>query len=151
MNLAEIKKQKSTAVIVIGIIVGILVVLAFIGILSSVVLVSLQQARNHASEAAVRSITMTLQEYAPVYKDTNSTYKGLCADSQALQMLKSASRYSNVDKDETTFTCNAAPQAWAASVPLQTGGYWCVDSSGSRGKIIAANLGSETVCPVAAQ
>jgi len=61
--------------------IELLVVIAIIGILSSVVLASLNTARNKGEDAAVKSNLAGARAEAEIYYDTASTYEGVCAAS----------------------------------------------------------------------
>jgi prepilin-type N-terminal cleavage/methylation domain-containing protein len=54
--------------------IELLVVIAIIGILASVVLASLNTARNKGSDAAVKADMSGIRAQAEIYYDTNSRY-----------------------------------------------------------------------------
>jgi type II secretory pathway pseudopilin PulG len=127
-----------------------IVVIAIIGMLSSVVLGSLNTARGKAANSAVKSNLNNIRAQAELYYDgNNNTYTNLCLNSaNMINGLNAASTAGagNITSD----VCNANANAWAGSAPLKvaegTSNYWCVDSTGtSRGHVSA--LGSATACP----
>ena len=59
--------------------IELLVVIAIIGILSSVVLASLNSARNKGNDAAVKSNLANQRAEAEIFYDTGTTYEGVCA------------------------------------------------------------------------
>ena len=69
----------------------ILVVIAIIGILSSVVIPRLSDARDKGIDAAVKATVANLKPAAEIYYDDNfSDYTGLCADAAFADMVTSA-------------------------------------------------------------
>ncbi len=132
--------------------IELLVVIAIIGILSSVVLASLNTARGKGADAAIKSNLNNIRAQAELYYDNNSSYgtagagTGVCADTTVANALNAASNAYN--GTATADVCNvaAAGAAWAASVPLKGGGYWCVDSTGVSTSRVTA-LSTNTVCP----
>ena len=137
MNLSEIKKMKSENVLIKIIIIFLVVlfILAIIGILASVVLASMNQARAKARDAKIESNLSTIVIKAENYKNLNGSYLGLCEDSEIsfLTLTNSSST-----KPYTEITCNDNEQAYAVSASLSNPDdslsghqeYFCVDSTG---------------------
>lgn len=72
--------------------IELLVVIAIIGILSSVVLASLGNARKNAREASIATTLSSARTQAELYHGQNgSSYTGLCQDEQIQQMVDSMS------------------------------------------------------------
>lgn len=128
--------------------IELLVVIAIIGILSSVVLASLNTARNKGADAATKSQLASMRAAAEIYYDTSLTYGGLCASSNFAGMRLSAASssgaisnlYSSASTPSqvgvlTQVTCHdtaaASPSYWVVDAPLKAGGMWCVDSTGA--------------------
>lgn len=124
--------------------IELLVVIAIIGILSSVVLASLNTARGKGADAAVKSNLANMRAQAELFYDTGQTYASVCSDPNMAKALDSAS--SAGSGNTTSDVCNSTAAAWAASAPLKTSGYWCVDSTGTSAARTTA-LGAGTVCP----
>jgi prepilin-type N-terminal cleavage/methylation domain-containing protein len=126
--------------------IELLVVIAIIGILSAVVLASLNTARNKGSDAAVKSQMASARSQAELFYDAGQTYAAVCADTQMVALLNAAS--TNGAGNTTSDVCNQSATAYAASAPLKTGGNWCIDSLGTSKSIGTASLGTTaTVCP----
>jgi prepilin-type N-terminal cleavage/methylation domain-containing protein len=112
--------------------IELLVVIAIIGILSSVVLASLNTARDKGANAAVRADLTSIRAQAEIVYDTaggsydNGTLS-VCADATIVKQLQAAKSASG----GTSYTCNDTAGAWAAAVPLKGGGAFCVDSTGA--------------------
>ena len=69
--------------------IELLVVIAIIGLLSSIVLASLNSARDKAKEAKILSSLKSINNQAEIYRIDNNTYEGLCADSKIAEMVTS--------------------------------------------------------------
>jgi type IV pilus assembly protein PilA len=142
--------------------IELLVVIAIIGILSAVVLASLNTARSKGNDAAVQSDLSTIQTQAEIYYGgtgansygatqawvsgaATSCTLGMFSDaniSAALKGADSANGSGNVD-------CWTNGTAYVAAAALTTGtAYQCVDSTG-KSETVAAALPTVaiTVCP----
>ena len=108
--------------------IELLVVIAIIGILSAVVLGSLNSARNKGADAAIKSNFDNARGAAEIYYDTNNAYTGACTSTSGIASQKTAS----TNAGATGIICNDAAGAWAMAAGLKaTGKYWCVDSNGT--------------------
>jgi prepilin-type N-terminal cleavage/methylation domain-containing protein len=113
--------------------IELLVVVAIIGILASIVLVSLNSARAKGRDASAKGSMSSLRAAAELFYDNNTHYAGVCiggsSSDPAMQTLLSAatSETGNPTICESTFL------GWAASIVLNSGNTFCVDSSGFAG------------------
>lgn len=128
------------------IIIIIFVGIAIIGILSSVILASLNVARQKGADASTKANLSSLRVQGVLYEDSNKSYTGFCDDSKATDSLKSASKSASLSQSEFNYICNDSSSGWAASVPLRGGGYWCVDSSENDPKAIDTELITQISC-----
>lgn len=141
--------------------IELLVVIAIIGILSSVVLASLNTARNKGADAAIKSQLASIRSQAEIVYDNIGSYgiaraAGTCPNTasndlfgtttpanvlnQTLGVIGSASGVAN-----TYCVVSAVPSAYAAIVVLKTSNTqaWCVDSTGaSKAETITASTPS---------
>ena len=100
--------------------IELLVVIAIIGILASVVLASLNSARDKGSDAAIKSNLNNIRAQAEiVYDDDGRVYTNVCANTNVQRGVAEASGTCYDDDDE-----------WAAEAALSTGEYYCVNSTG---------------------
>jgi prepilin-type N-terminal cleavage/methylation domain-containing protein len=131
--------------------IELLVVIAIIGILASVVLASLNSARDKGSDAALKGALAQFRAQAELYYDGvgNRTYTGLCAHASVSAIRANA--LANAYQNNAT-VCNDASGAYAIQGDLKSAGgsgsrYWCVDSTGKAGPATASALGTATACP----
>lgn len=128
------------------IIIIIFVGIAIIGILSSVVLASLNAARQKGADASIKANLANLRLWGVLYEDSNKSYTGFCNDSNAINSLKSASKSASLNQSEFNYVCKNISSSWVASVPLRGGGYWCVDSSENNPRAINTELTTQISC-----
>lgn len=121
--------------------IELLVVIAIIGILSSVVLASLNSARNKGADANIKQNLANVRAQGAIYFDDEGTYLGICEDVTVVSQIASAQ--SAVGSSSAAVICSDAAEAYAVSSPLKTGGYWCVDSTGVA-KAEAAQITEDT-------
>ncbi len=140
--------------------IELLVVIAIIGILASVVLVSLGSARGKSKEAAVQEQMAGLRAQMELFASSNSgSYSGGCAaaasSNGALGILTGAAGSNIIASQNATpvtaagiagafgaTTCHDSATVWAAETPFTgsaTGAsvMWCVDSTGKSAKAAA--------------
>jgi prepilin-type N-terminal cleavage/methylation domain-containing protein len=135
--------------------IELLVVIAIIGILSSVVLASLSNARDKGKDAAVKSQLASMKAQAELYYSKTESYDGLCSAVQTadgfggvtvagLLPAAHASSGSAVgaqliditsNANGVTTVCNDSTDGWAVIVPLSastTGSpmMYCADNTG---------------------
>ncbi|MFA5942207.1 MAG: type II secretion system protein [Candidatus Paceibacterota bacterium] len=126
--------------------IELLVVIAIIGVLSSVVLASLNTARNKGADAAVKSNLAGARAEAEIYYDSTAganKYTNVCDSTATNNIFDSATAAKNavgatsVTRDAvgsaTVVACNDSDSGWAIQSPLKdsTLPFYCVDSSGT--------------------
>ncbi len=134
--------------------IELLVVIAIIGVLSAVVLASLNTARSKGNDAAIQSDLSTIQTQAEIYYgaaggNSYGTAGTACnnavfSDSTITKAITGAEAANGTG----TVVCNNTTSAYAISSQLSSDAakYWCVDSTGFAGQRVTA-LGTDTVCP----
>lgn len=112
--------------------IELLVVIAIIGILSSVVLASLNTARNKGTDAAQKSELNGLRAQMALYSDGKtdaSTF--FTADPQAVTIKSSITTRAG-DAANSVFSASTTDKlALAAGAKLKDGTWFCVDSFGN--------------------
>jgi type II secretory pathway pseudopilin PulG len=108
--------------------IELLVVIAIIGILSSVVLASLNTARDKGKDASAKGSISAVRAQAEIsYDDNSNSYSSVCSDVDTL--LTAAEAQTATDAD----FCSATTNTYSAGVVLNDGTIFCVDSSGFAG------------------
>ncbi len=117
--------------------IELLVVIAIIGILSSVVLASLNTARDKGEDAAIKANLTNIRAQAElVYDDSSRSYDTVCADGNVSAAVTAAGG-----------SCFDSADAWAAQAALSDGSYFCVDSTGQAVNPAASSIGAaDFVC-----
>jgi len=140
--------------------IELLVVIAIIGILASVVLASLNTARDKGANAAQKSNLNNLRAQAElVYSNVSpNSYATVCADANVIKAVTAAATaggktVGTVDAVNTTsnVTCYDNATAWAVQAALKvaesSNAYWCVDSTGTSKSNNTAIAAGGSVCP----
>ena len=105
--------------------IELLVVIAIIGILASVVLASLNSARDKAALSAVKSNLNSMRSQAElIYYDDNGSYYQVCADPKMISIAEV------IDAANGNLTCNSASDEWAVESSVGTD-FYCVDYKGN--------------------
>lgn len=139
--------------------IELLVVIAIIGILSAVVLASLNTARSKGNDAAIQSDLSTIQTEAEIYyggtgNNTYGTAGTTCTATGSLfaadtTIAKAITGAGTAAGGIANVACNNSTSAYAVAAKLTTpttATYWCVDSTGTAHQTTTA-LGTATVCP----
>lgn len=116
--------------------IEILVVVAILGILTAVVTNSIYEARAKAQDAKAKHIMSEFVNYAANYATgNNSSYAGLCASTEANNLLNSA--FSAAAKVRSASDCISDDNEYVTAVPmLYNDGYlFCLDHTGSKVEI----------------
>ncbi len=149
--------------------IELLTVIAIIGVLATVIVVSLSAARNRGIDAATKENLSTIRNQAelrhsnlgsygaavavqstaitaaPAYNAAGANF--LISDQQSNRALAAAI----ADGDSGYFAIGANGQSWAVAIETKSvTGYWCVDSQGTGKVITSTSLGGGTaaaVCP----
>jgi prepilin-type N-terminal cleavage/methylation domain-containing protein len=144
--------------------IELLVVIAIIGILASVVLASLNTARNKGADAAIKAQLANARAQAEIFYGIGNTYASVCTTagtSSGIQDLVQASmkNYNGTTTvttalatagTSTTGVCHDSASGWAAAIPLKSpataGNVWCVDSTGVSKETTTGVAASAVIC-----
>lgn len=133
--------------------IELLVVIAIIGILSSVVLASLNTARNKGADAAVKSNLAGARAEAELFYDSQTTasYTGVCVATGSSVIGDNVQAALNAAGDAGTLAnrCGTNGTAWAAWSTLKTSTTkaYCVDSTGAAKELSSLPAGAINACP----
>ncbi len=146
--------------------IELLVVIAIIGILSAIVLASLNTARGRAQDAAIKANLSGIRAAAELYYDgagnqsygsapfallaCAATVNTLFAQTPVTQAITAAGAASSGGSGATAMdngmcvTTGTPSGSWAVSMPLRTdpAQHWCVDSNGKSQQQAAALTGT---------
>ncbi len=121
--------------------IELLVVIAIIGILASVVLASLNQARAKGKDASAQSSISSARAQAEIFYNSTSTlsYTGLCTPETNDDSQKIDDLITSANKQVPTanaFTCAEATDGSSYTITgtLNSNKTFCVDSSGFAGE-----------------
>jgi len=115
--------------------IELLVVIAIIGILASVVLASLNNAREKGADAAIQSTINNTRAQAELWYDDQSpsSYTGLCTE-----LANARTAVDNAGGTDT-FSCADSAVGYTITGELSTAGtnpdHYCVDSTGGASEV----------------
>ena len=154
--------------------IELLVVIAIIGVLSAVVLASLNTARSKGNDAAIESNLAAIQAQAELYYSTNTatpnkygantavttatypvttgTGNMFVADATVNSAMNAALKASGATGKYAIGSAAAPGQSYALAVPLvaDSAHAWCIDSSGAAKTISSMSIGGAAMtaaCP----
>lgn len=128
------------------IILLVIIGIAIFGILSSIILASLNTARTKGQDAMIKGEMAMLRTQSLLYEDSAGSFKGFCNDSKSIEILKKISIAGT--SNEYSYVCNDTEKDWAISNPLKSKGYWCVDSTENQPQVINIQLNKQVSCSV---
>ena len=105
--------------------IELLVVIAIIGILASIVLVSLSGAGSRAKDTRIAVDMGQIRTVADVFRDNFGSYTGVCASNDVGKLQADI-----VSQGGTQFACNESATVYCMEVEMNnTGQWWCIDNS----------------------
>jgi len=144
--------------------IELLVVIAIIGILSAVVLASLNTARSKGNDAAIQADLSTVRTQAEIYYGNNSNSYGTQLFTTSACSTGGAGMFTDTTIQKAlagaltasggtagNLACVAAGTSYAVGVKLNTGNsWWCVDYTGKAGQVLNSTQAFPTAsftCP----
>jgi prepilin-type N-terminal cleavage/methylation domain-containing protein len=127
--------------------IELLVVIAIIGILASVILASLNDARDQGVSAKIKTEMDSIAKRAAIENSQTFTYDMVCGSNGIATSTTIVDLIAAINSlASSTVTCNSDTAAFAVSVPLDNG-HWCVDSVGAKKELGSALSSGELACP----
>lgn len=115
--------------------IELLVVIAIIGVLTSIVLTSLSNSKNKATDAKIKTQLSNLRSAAELYYggSGNNTYGAAVNDCTTVGRMFTDPVVSPIISTLTSPKCVSTGTGYAVSVPLvySSGNHWCVDYKGA--------------------
>ncbi len=111
--------------------IELLVVIAIIGLLASMVLISLGGARNRAKDARIIADMGQLRSTAEIFQGNSGSYTGLCSNTDVTTLQGDIIKQggTNFNCQEQTLPSADAGKSYCIEVKLNaTNQWWCVDS-----------------------
>lgn len=128
--------------------IELLVVIGIIGVLAAVVLVSMNDARDGATDARVQSEMDSLSKQSLISFLPINGFDSVCGTGGVTQDPAIARLIGSIEAlTGGTVECNSATGAFAVSAPLENGLFWCVDGDGVKREIPSALAAGVTACP----
>jgi len=127
--------------------IELMVVIAVIGILSSLVLVTYPTAQGRANDGVIMSDADQIRVAAEVFYGINGSYSGLADDTDVAALVADAdSRNGATDADFAFAFPDADFTGYCAVIELNSGKDWCVDSHYFSGQQDASSCAAATDC-----
>ncbi len=127
-------------------IIELLVVIAIIGILASVVLVAVNNARDKGTNAGIKSNLSSMKSQASLFYENfqmsyDDGFSSVCTSNESATPPGIAHMVLAADTLDATAVveCNDDAASWAAAAGLvgeDSGSYFCVDSTGFSGELV---------------
>lgn len=119
--------------------IELLVVIAIIGVLSAIVLASLNSARSKGDDAAAVSTANNMRTQAELYYHNNASSYGVTTTSCDAGIfnastpggLETLMESLKTKAGSTNVSCVASTSAWAVGINLKGPGTYCVDGKGA--------------------
>lgn len=138
--------------------IELLIVIAIIGVLSSTVLASLNNARGKGNDAKVKAQLSALRAAAEIYYSNNNGYTASTMSSAAnpctgTMFTDTVSKMANYTATASAWpsnvllSCQATAGAYAVSASLPgAGGFWCVDNLGFSKTVNVQQASGDVTC-----
>lgn len=129
--------------------IELLIVIAIIGLLATVILSALNDARDQGIEAKIKTEMDAIAKRAALEQNQTFSYNSVCGSNGIATSTTILAIINSINQlASSTVTCNSDTAEFAVSVPV-TNGHWCVDSTGVKTTIGAAlnTSPAELACP----
>lgn len=115
--------------------VELLITISIIGVLASIILTSLNDARGSAVTAKIQTEMDAIAKRASIEQMSSLTYDTVCGSNGMATSTTIVNLLTSINTlASSTVICNSDTTAYAISVPINTV-HWCVDNVGRRKEI----------------
>ncbi len=140
--------------------IELLIVIAIIGILASVVLISVNNARTKAKDTTIKNAMDTIRKVSELefinlngsynittnsgnagFPPCTATTSGMIYQNESFQ--KAITQILSLNGNQNGI-CVVHPTAWAIVFPLSSGDWWCIDSTGRSSSTQSGTLPGQT-------
>ena len=104
--------------------IELMVVIAIIGILVSIVIANLNNAKQSARDLSIKNAISEAMKKVEMYYDDHGTYDFICAESE---FISGGLIYDSILENGGSFVCGDGPQGYCVSATLNKGGSVCAD------------------------
>jgi prepilin-type N-terminal cleavage/methylation domain-containing protein len=120
--------------------IELLVVVAIIGILASVVLASLNSARDKGKDASAKASMSSIRASAEIFysRPGGNNYTGVCADADVLKLIGAAGDQIGTDPTCVAATDGGSYIVYGTLLGQTAPANFCIDSVGFAGELAAA-------------
>ena len=128
--------------------IELLVVIAIIGILASIVLASLNTARDRGRDASARASMSQTRAQMEIFYDQQIpvTYDAGCGSADVAKLTAAADAQNGALAAPVCDDGAASSQKWAAKVQLNNNSWYCVDGGGVAKETIANPVITDQAC-----
>ena len=124
-------------------IIELLVVIAIIGILVSIVIANLNEAKQSARDLSIKNAVSEAMKKVEIYYDDHGTYDLICDESE---FLDGGLIYDSIVENGGSFVCGDGPQGYCVSATLNKGGSVCADEYRELKEDFVCSGLDDTVC-----
>ena len=124
----------------------LLISIAIIGVLVSVILPRLDNAREQGIEAKVVTELDAFHKNAVSAEILAGTYNVVCGMNGSATSTSLLNIVESLTSTSDQFVCNSTFAAFAASAEIELGRHYCVDSINDNGEITTALTPGDTTC-----
>ena len=127
--------------------IELLIVIAIIGILASVILASLNDARVQGINAKIKTEMDSIAKRAAIDESSSFTFDTVCGSNGFATSSEISDLIVSINTlASSTVTCNSDTTEYAVSVPIDSN-HWCVDSIGVKKELASSLASGEYSCP----
>jgi prepilin-type N-terminal cleavage/methylation domain-containing protein len=126
--------------------IELIVVIAIIGVLASVVLQRVDTARERGQETRIIASMDSFYKNGIGEELVSGTFDVVCGQNGSATSTELLQVLESIKTNSAQFVCNSTETSFAASAQLNDTTHWCIDNTGTQGKVGNALGTSAFVC-----